>query len=142
MHALPNLISDRRQVIRGMVYQPLPHHIDAIINIEVRLSITVILHILLHCRDRCPQHSPRQLMVVGVDRLERDAVNAHPVEVAARQDRIPMLLDRIHYEFVACIEDVDDGHGIGNGAGIYDDEGAAAANAPEHAGGVAARARR
>lgn len=125
-----------------MVYQPLPHHSDAVIYIEVRLSITIVLHVLLHCRDCSPQHSPRQLMVVGVNRLERDAVKPHPVEVAAGQDGIPILLDRMHYEFVACVEDVDDAHGVGSGAGIYDHEGAAAADAPEHAGVVSARAGR
>ena len=79
-------------------------------------------------------------MVIGIHSLQRDAVDAHPVEVAARQYFIPMLLDRMRYEFIACVEDVDDGHRIGSGAGIHHDEGAAAANAPEHAGVVAAGA--
>lgn len=137
-----NLISNNRLVIRRVVYQSLSHHINPIVDIEIRLPIPIVLHILLDGSNRGIQHPPRELMVVGIDSLERNAVNTHPVEVASRQDIVPMLGDRIGYELGACVEDVDDGHRIGDGAGIHDNEGLAAANAPEHAGVVAAGAER
>ena len=137
-----NLIPNNRLEIRRFVYQPLPHHIHPVINVKVRLSIPICLHILLQCLQCRGQNTPRQLMIVGIDSLHRDAVDAHPVEVASRQDLIPMLLDGMQDEAVASVNDVDDGHRIHAGAGIHDDEGLAAAGAPEHAGIVAAGAER
>ena len=133
-----NLIPLSRRQIRRCIKQPLPHHIFPVINIEMRLPIPIRLHILLERLQRRPKHPPRQLVIVGIHRLDRDAVDAHPVEIPPRQYLIPVFLDRKHYKLVACVDNVDGGHGVEGGAGMHDEEGGAATSPPEHAGVVAA----